>query len=84
MTYKIEKMRSLLVLVALGKAEHVDGMAGILSEHQTKELAEMSDEAAKVFIDKLFDSIDKDKNELIDSEETIAWIRIRLNLMDIL
>ena len=74
-------MRKLLVLLALGKAEHVDGMAGILSEHQTKELAEMSEEAAKVFINKLFDSIDKDKNQLIDSEETIAWIRTRLNLI---
>ena len=74
-------MRKLFVLLALGKAEHVDGMAGILSEHQTKELAEMSEEAAKVFINKLFDSIDKDKNQLIDSEETIAWIRTRLNLI---
>ena len=35
----------------------------------------MSDEAAKLFIDKLFDSIDVDKNDMIDSGETIKWIR---------
>ena len=35
----------------------------------------MSDEAAKLFIDKLFDSIDLDKNDMIDSGETIKWIR---------
>ena len=28
-----------------------------------------------MFIDKLFDSIDVDKNDMIDSVETIKWIR---------
>lgn len=45
-----------------------------LKSEQT-ELAEMSDQAAKMFIDKLFDSIDIDKNDMIDSVETIKWIR---------
>ena len=34
----------------------------------------MSPEAAKTFVNKLFDSIDQDKNDSIDAEETIDWV----------